>query len=252
MFIDIHTHIAQYKQEEIDNIINRWRLSNIITVVSAGTTLEDSLISIELAKKYPDILSGVGLHPSDLKDTWKNDLLSIEKLVDENVVMISEIGLDYMPNSPLKKIQIEAFETQIEIAIKYKKPIVIHIREAFEDTYRILKKFKGRLPIGAVHYFDGDYKEAKLMVDLGLYISFAKTLIRKDYLKDVAINLPLESIVLETDSYPQYFKKNRLNWTEPKDVTIVAEELSRVKKIDIIDVSSATLKNSNNLLGIID
>ena len=84
MFTDIHTNIEQYKQEEIDNIINRWRLSNIITVVSTGTTVEDSIISIELAKKYPDILSGIGLHPSDLKDTWKSDLVSIEKLVDEN------------------------------------------------------------------------------------------------------------------------------------------------------------------------
>lgn len=252
MFIDIHTHIAQYKQEEIDNIINRWRLSNIITVVSTGTTVEDSIISIELAKKYPDILSGIGLHPSDLKDTWKSDLVSIEKLVDENVVMISEIGLDYMPDSPLKKIQIEVFEAQIEIAIKYKKPIVIHIREAFEDTYKILKKFNGRLPIGAVHYFDGNYKEAKLMVDLGLYISFAKTLIRKDYLKDVAVNLSLENIVLETDSYPQYFKKNRSRWTEPKDVSMVADELARIKKIDIKDVSYSTLKNSYNLLGVKD
>ena len=166
--------------------------------------------------------------------------------------MISEIGLDYMPDSPLKKIQIEAFEAQIEIAIKHKKPIVIHIREAFNDTYEILKKFNGRLPIGAVHYFDGNYKEAKSMVDLGLYISFAKTLIRKDYLKDVAISLPLEHIVLETDSYPQYFKKNRLRWTEPKDVSLVADELAKVKKMDIMDISCSTLKNSYSLLGVKD
>lgn len=244
MFIDIHTHLPQYDEDELGEIIQRWESKKIDYVVSAGTTIDDSIKSINLSKKYKGILPGIGLHPSDLKLNWKDDLLELKKLSNNNIVMISEIGLDYQESSPNKDIQIEAFEFQIQIAIEKKLPIVFHTRNAMDDTYKILKNFKFSYHPGAIHYFDGNYNHAKNLIDLGYKISFAKTLLRYDHLKEVARKISIKDIVIETDSYPQYFKKNRQRWTEPKDLVLVAKEIARIKKIELQDVAKNTMKNS--------
>tara|TARA_B100001540_G_scaffold308386_1_gene323012 strand:- start:854 stop:1606 length:753 start_codon:yes stop_codon:yes gene_type:complete len=248
MFIDIHTHLSQYKDEEIPSIVKRWREADVELVVSSGTTIEDSIKSIELANKYPDIVAGIGLHPSDLTDNWKNDLLELKNMLDENISMISEIGLDYQDFSPNKKVQIRVFEEQIQIAIDNDLPIVFHTRFSMEDSYNILENFKDNMHGGAVHYFDGNYEEAKKMINLGFKISFAKTLLRNNYLKEVAKKLSIDDIVIETDSYPQYFKKNRERWTEPKDVVLVANELASIKNLSVELVGERTKENFKSFI----
>ena len=248
MFIDIHTHLSQYKDEEIPSIVKRWREADVELVVSSGTTIEDSIKSIELANKYPDIVAGIGLHPSDLTDNWKNDLLELKNTLDENISMISEIGLDYQDFSPNKKVQIRVFEEQIQIAIDNDLPIVFHTRFSMEDSYNILENFKDNMHGGAVHYFDGNYEEAKKMINLGFKISFAKTLLRNNYLKEVAKKLSIDDIVIETDSYPQYFKKNRERWTEPKDVVLVANELASIKNLSVELVGERTKENFKSFI----
>jgi len=251
MFIDIHTHLSQYNDEEIPSIVKRWREAGVELVVSSGTTIKDSIKSIELAKKYPDIVAGIGLHPSDLTNNWEGDLLELKKISNENISMISEIGLDYQDSSPNKKIQIKAFEEQIQIAIDNNLPIVFHTRFSMKDSYDVLVNFKDNMNGGAVHYFDGNYEEAKKMISLGFKISFAKTLIRNDYLKEVAKKLSIDDIVIETDSYPQYFKKNRERWTEPKDVVLVANELSAIKNLTIELVGEKTKDNFKSFINLI-
>ena len=248
MFIDIHTHLSQYKDEEIPSIVKRWREADVELVVSSGTTIEDSIKSIELANKYPDIVAGIGLHPSDLTDNWKNDLLELKNTLDENISMISEIGLDYQDFSPNKKVQIRVFEEQIQIAIDNDLPIVFHTRFSMEDSYNILENFKDNMHGGAVHYFDGNYEEAKKMINLLFKISFAKTLLRNNYLKEVAKKLSIDDIVIETDSYPQYFKKNRERWTEPKDVVLVANELASIKNLSVELVGERTKENFKSFI----
>ena len=244
MFIDIHTHLPQYNDEELSGIINRWRSNNVKFVVSVGTTIEDSRKSIDLSNNHYDILSGIGLHPSDLTSEWKKDLIELKELSSSKISMISEIGLDYQETSPDKDDQIEAFEFQIQIALDNKLPIVFHTRNSMDDAYAILKNFNFSYEPGAIHYFDGSYDQAKSMIDLGYKISFAKTLIRYDHLKEVAEKVSLKDMVIETDSYPQYFKKNRERWTEPKDVKLVAEEISKIKKIKLDDVAEITTSNA--------
>ena len=250
MFIDIHTHLPQYDDEELSGIVSRWRSNNVKFVVSTGTTIEDSRKSIDLSNEYYDVLSGIGLHPSDLTPEWKKDLQEIKKLSRNKISMISEIGLDYQESSPKKDKQIEAFEFQIQIALDNNLPIVFHTRNAMEDTYEILKNFNFTYEPGAIHYFDGNYDQAKKMINLGYKISFAKTLLRYDHLKEVAQKLSIKDMVIETDSYPQYFKKNREKWTEPKDVKLVAEEISKIKKIKLDDVAQITSSNSLSFIKI--
>ena len=250
MFIDIHTHLSQYDDEDLSGIVSRWRSNNVKFVVSTGTTIEDSRKSIDLSNEYYDVLSGIGLHPSDLTPEWKKDLQEIKKLSRNKISMISEIGLDYQESSPKKDKQIEAFEFQIQIALDNNLPIVFHTRNAMEDTYEILKNFNFTYEPGAIHYFDGNYDQAKKMINLGYKISFAKTLLRYDHLKEVAQKLSIKDMVIETDSYPQYFKKNREKWTEPKDVKLVAEEISKIKKIKLDDVAQITSSNSLSFIKI--
>ena len=250
MFIDIHTHLPQYDDEDLSEIVSRWRSNNVKFVVSTGTTIEDSKKSIDLSNEYYDVLSGIGLHPSDLTLEWKKDLQEIKKLSRNKISMISEIGLDYQESSPKKDKQIEAFEFQIQIALDNNLPIVFHTRNAMEDTYEILKNFNFTYEPGAIHYFDGNYDQAKNMINLGYKISFAKTLLRYDHLKEVAQKLSIKDMVIETDSYPQYFKKNREKWTEPKDVKLVAEEISKIKKIKLDDVAQITSSNSLSFIKI--
>tara|TARA_B100000676_G_scaffold29087_1_gene27095 strand:- start:1231 stop:1983 length:753 start_codon:yes stop_codon:yes gene_type:complete len=248
MFIDIHTHLPQYDDSDLDEIVIRWRQNDVKYVISTGTTIDDSKRSIVLSQKYKDVLAGIGMHPSDLTQNWKKDLIKIQKLSDNNLSMISEIGLDYQEISPDKSIQIKAFEFQINLALEKKLPIVFHTRNAMDDTYSVLKNFNFSYNPGAIHYFDGSYQDAKKMIDLGYKISFAKTLLRYDHLKTVAKKISINDIVIETDSYPQYFKKNRQRWTEPKDVKLVAQEISRIKNINIDEVGKITSNNALNFL----
>ena len=139
----------------------------------------------------------------------------------DRVTVMSEIGIDHMPNSPDHTWQEEAFGAQIEIAKRHNLPVVFHVRELLDD----LSRFEARASAlsilaehdidqlgGAAHYFQGNYEYARKVLDLGLKISFAKPLLRSQELQDVARRIPLESIVLETDSYPSTLQK------EPRQV----------------------------------
>ena len=251
MLIDIHTHIQQHDPSEVDGMLQRAGEAGVSTIIAAGTTIEDSERAIALAETYPNIFAGVGIHPSDLPaPITRNDINALESMAaHKRVIVMSEIGIDHMPNSPDHGWQEEAFSAQIEIAKRHYLPVVFHVRERLDD----LTTFKARetaLSIlaehdagklgGAAHYFQGDYEYARKVLDLGFKISFAKPLLRSSELQDVARRIPLDSIVLETDAYPQPFKKNRAKWTEPKDVRSVAECLVDIKGIELDDLRNRT------------
>ena len=112
-----------------------------------------------------------------------------------------------------------------------KLPIAFHVRNAENEAINIIKLSKINEIKSVAHYFLGDYDYAKKLLDNNVFISIAKPFLRDDKLSDVIKKLPLEQLVIETDSYPQYFKKNRLRWTEPKDLVLIIEKLSKIKKI---------------------
>ena len=232
----------------------------VSTIIAAGTTIEDSKRAIVLAETYPNVYAGVGIHPADLKASiTHNDIAVLHELAShERVTVMSEIGIDHMPNSPNHRWQEEAFAAQIEIAKKHNLPVVFHVREHLDDLTRsqarntaisiLAEQDVGKLG-GAAHYFQGDYQYARKILDLGLKISFAKPLIRFPELQDVAKQIPIKDIVLETDSYPQPFKKNRAKWTEPKDVRLIAECLATIKEIELAKVGHnlASIDNAENI-----
>ncbi len=247
MLFDIHTHISQFSHEELDSMRQRWHLNNVGFVLSAGTNAYDSRESINLSKKYPDIFAGIGLHPTEINEDYENQINDVFNLMNDQVITMSEIGLDYLPNSPDREIQKYCFLRQIEFAAQNKLPIIFHMRNSNEDTLQILEENDDKIIRGASHYFQGTLKDAERIIGLGMYVSFAKTLLRDEGLQKIAQCIPIENIVLETDSYPQYFKKNRQRWTEPKDVLLVAEKLAVVKNISLEKIIQKTTKNSMDL-----
>lgn len=244
MLIDIHTHIQQHDPSEVDGMLQRAIDAGVSTIFAAGTTIEDSKRAIALAETYPNIYAGVGIHPADLEaPITTEDTNALDELAThDRVTVMSEIGIDHMPNSPDHHWQEEAFAAQIQIAKNHDLPIVFHVREHLDDLGRldartsalsILADLDAGQLGGAAHYFQGNYDYACKVLDLGFKISFAKTLLRSQELQDVAKRIPIDAIVLETDSYPQPFKKNRARWTEPKDTRQVAERVAQLKNIPL-------------------
>lgn len=248
--VDGHTHIDQFTSEEIPQLLERAHAASVGLIISAGTSIDSCRRLLVLADSYPIIHVGLGLHPADLtgwvsaeNEAELRDLASHPKVVEW-----SETGLDYMPNSPPHDLQQDAFRKQIRIAKGLGLPIVIHSREADADTLRLLNEEGAGEVGGAWHYFQGDLELAERVIDLGFYISLAKPLLRIPELEEAVKQIPLQNIVIETDSYPQPFKKNPLRRTEPWHLPQVAEKLAAIQQTDIETVASTTTTNYLQLL----
>ena len=251
LFIDLHTHIDQYEPGELPGILTRAREADVGAIIAAGVTVESTRRCIQLANEFDHVFAGVGIHPSDL--AGELDSATLDELrrlaADDRVVVMSEVGLDHQDRSPDRAMQERAFRAQIGIAREAELPVVFHMRFATADMLRVLREEHVSDLGGAAHYFQGDRDEAAAIIDLGCYISLAKPLLRLPELQEVARHLPLDSIVLETDCYPQPFKGKRENWTEPKDVPVVAAKLAELKAIDVAEVMEATTANALAMLG---
>lgn len=249
--IDGHTHVDQYSPTDLEELLERARQANVGLIIAAGTTVPSCENTLGLAEKHPFIKAGIGLHPADLQGPL--DDATAQHLHDlathPEVVEWSECGLDYMPGSPDKAIQQDALRTQVRMARDLGLPLVVHSREADEDTVRILNEEHAGDVGGAWHYFGGSMELAKQAMDIGFYVSLAKPLLREEALQQVAAQLPLEHVVIETDSYPQPFKKNRLRWTEPWHLPQVADKLAELQGVDIETVAQVTTANYLRMLG---
>ena len=249
--VDGHTHIDQYGPAELPQLLERSRNASVALIIAAGTTIETCTAVRLLADIHPDVRAGIGLHPADLTGPMDDAIeAELRALADHpGVVEWSETGLDYMPRSPRWDIQQDAFRRQIRLARELGLPIVFHSREASDDTVRILREEGAGEVGGAWHYFQGSLALAQTAMDLGFHISLAKPLLRLPELQAVAAALPLERIVIETDSYPQPFKKNRERWTEPRHLPQVAAKLAELQETDFETVAETTTGNYLRMLG---
>jgi len=258
MYIDTHAHfdliLKDGKISEKD-LIENLKLNNIISAVQVSIDVDGLDWSYEFSKKYQKngILFSLGIHPSspagekNLK--YLSDRISIAKSENEELLFgIGECGLDYYRLHQEKEMQIQSFEYQIEEAIKYNLPLIIHSRDAMEDTIEILRKYNpGK---GIMHCFSGDKKDAEKILDLGFFISFAGNLTYKSAsnLHDAAKYIPMDRILLETDSpyltpVPLRGKKNR-----SENVIHTYKFLSELKDISIDKVTSKIKENFGKIL----
>ena len=164
------------------------------------------------------------------------------------VVCISEVGLDYLPESPDHSVQDQVFRQHIRLAKSLNLPIIFHSREAHSACFQVLREEQAGDVGGAMHYFQADEATAREAIDCGFYISLARPLTRLAEVQEAARAIPLENIVLETDAFPQPFKKYRHNWTEPRHVAEVAQCLAEVKGVTVAEVAEVTTANLRKML----
>ena len=248
---DSHTHLDQYPPAEIPEILERARAAGVGPIVCAGSTVESSRKCLGLAREHEGLYTGVGIHPTHVDGPVDPETYgSLRDLAqsDPRVVCVSEIGLDFQPESPDRELQYQAFRQQIRLARELGLPIIFHSRESHPEVLRTLAEERAHEVGGVMHYFQADDETARAAIDGGFFISLARPLLLLPELQEVAASLPLESIVLETDAYPQPFKKHRHNWTEPRHTREVAEKLAELKGISTEEVALATTRNLSRLL----
>lgn len=251
--IDTHCHLDAYDTDvEVEEVLARARAVGVRVIVNAGTTVESSRRCVQLAGDFSVLYAGVGVHPMDL--TASVDERVYEQLREcatstDKVIVISEVGLDFMENMPDRAMQYQAFREQIRLARELRLPIVFHSREAHDEVLRVLREERAYEVGGAMHYFQGDLRTAQAAIDQGFYISLAKPLLRLPHLQAVAAKLPLERIVLETDSAPQPFKPKRDRWTEPRHLKDIAEKLADLQGTEADFIRQATTENFFRMLG---
>jgi len=166
--VDSHTHLDHYEPAEIPGILQRAAEADVRLMICAGTTLVSTRNSVALANEYRPIYAGVGFHPADLQGPITNAIYDEFKSLAENnpkVVCVSEIGLDFLPTSPDREIQLQAFRAQIRLALELKKPIVFHSRESHPEVLQTLREEGADAVGGIMHYFQGDEATADGTLD---------------------------------------------------------------------------------------
>ena len=250
LFGDCHSHLDQYDAAELPGLLERAAEVGVASVILAGTTLESTRACIELAGQFDAFYAGVGIHPCQAYELVDDAMYAeLERLAQlPKVVCISEVGLDYLPESPDRAVQDQVFRQHIRLAKSLDLPIIFHSREAHSASFQVLREESAGDVGGAMHYFQADEATAREAIDCGFYISLARPLTRLPEVQEAARAIPLENIVLETDAFPQPFKKYRHNWTEPRHVAEVAEFLAEVKGVSVEEVAEVTTANLRKML----
>ncbi|MFH1560512.1 MAG: TatD family hydrolase [Chloroflexota bacterium] len=254
---DSHTHLDQFSPEEIPRILESAKEVGVAMMIAAGVSEESSARCIDLAEQYPEVYAGVGFHPDQIKCEMDDDAYKRMRslaLSSSKVVCISEVGLDFLEGMPDIDTQQQVFRQAIRLAKELDLPVIFHSRELpgrpsdHFETLRVLSEERVWEVGGVMHYFQSGEEVAKRCLDMRLTLSVGKPLLRLLDLQEVIKSVPLESLVLETDSYPQPFKRNRARWTEPKDVRLVAEKVAELKGVSVSEVAEVT---TSNLLGLL-
>ncbi|GEN84971.1 hydrolase TatD [Sporosarcina luteola] len=248
MYIDTHVHLnAEQYEEDVKEVIERAIEADVKKMVVVGfdrVTIEKAM---ELAERYPFIYAVVGWHPVDAIDCTEEGLKWIETLAAHpKVVGIGETGLDYYWDKSPKDVQQELFRRQIRLAQKVDLPIIIHNRDATGDVVRILKEEEASITGGIMHCYGGSVETANECIDMNFMISLGGPVTFKNAKmpKQVATDISLDHLLIETDApylapHPHRGKRN-----EPALVTLVAEEIARLKGIPVDEVAKKTTENA--------
>ena len=252
MFTDSHSHITKEFYEDIDSIIKNAKDNNVNRIIIDADSLESCYEVLEISKKYDNVYCCLGIHPENIDE----DLNKLNKIVEENkdnkkFIAIGEIGLDYYWTKDTKVRQQEMLRHQLVLAEKYNRPVIIHSREATKDTIDILKEFPNVK--GDIHCFSGSLETAEIYIKMGYYIGVGGVLTFKNAnIKDVIVKLPLDRLLLETDSPFLAPTPKRGETNEPANIPLIADFLASLKGISLEEVSRQTEKNINKLFNIGD
>ncbi|SDN57330.1 TatD DNase family protein [Fictibacillus solisalsi] len=253
---DTHAHLNAIQfEEDLEDVIQRALDEGISHIVVVGFDQPTIKGALKLADTYDFIYAAVGWHPVDAVDMTPEDLQWIEKLADHpKVVAIGEMGLDYHWDKSPKDVQQRVFRQQIQLAKKVKLPIIIHNREATQDVVDILREEGAEEVGGIMHCYSGSLEVAKECIEMNFYISFGGPVTFKNAKKpkEVAKEIPIDRLLIETDCpylspHPLRGKRN-----EPSYVKYVAEAIAELREMPLEDLVKKTTENAKRLYQISD
>ncbi len=254
MLIDTHVHLnADQYDEDLEEVMTRAKEAGIEKMVVVGFDRKTIERTMDLLEKYDNVYGVIGWHPVDAIDCTDEDLEWIEKLSSHpKIVGIGETGLDYHWDKSPHDVQKEVFKKQIALAKRVQLPIIIHNRNATEDCIGILKS-EGAHEIGGImHAFSGDESDADTIIDMNFYVSLGGPVTFKNAQdpKDIAVHVPIDKLLVETDApyltpHPYRGKRN-----EPAYVKLVAEKIAELRGMTYEDLAAQTTKNAETLFGI--
>lgn len=248
MIFDTHAH---YDDEAFDQdreqLLKELHGKGVAFIVNIGASMDSTRKTLKLAEKYPFLYAAIGVHPSETGELTKEDILWLkEKACQPKVIAIGEIGLDYHWQEPDKEIQKKWFEEQLYLASEEKLPVVVHSRDAARDTLEILRSWQNSKTGGVIHCFSYGKEIAREYLDMDYYFGIGGVLTFKNARKliEAVEYIPMERILLETDCpylapEPYRGKRNRSDY-----IDLVAEALSRIKKISKDEVLAQTMENA--------
>ncbi len=249
MFTDTHCHIYKEYYENIDETIKNAKENHVNRFINNGCDTTSNKEVLKLAENYNDMYCALGIHPEKVEEYSKSDLKFIENnLSNPKVIAIGEIGLDYHYTKENKEDQIKLLENELKLAETYHLPVIIHSRDATQDTINTLKKFKIK---GVIHSFSGSLETAQIYIKMGYLLGINGVITFKNSkLKEIIKEIPLENIILETDSpyltpEPYRGKKN-----EPARIYDIAQFICNLKEINIEELTRITNQNIKRIFDI--
>lgn len=260
--IDTHSHIHDPEFDgDRDEMIERARAAGVELILTLGVDAANSRRALALAERHACVLAAAGVHPHEASAATDADLDELEAMArHQQVAAVGEIGLDFYRNLSPRDRQVDVLLRQLETARRVSKPVAVHAREAHDEMLPLLttwsREMDGRLPdgrpLGIMHYFSADAEHARRYIDLGFVISVHTSVThpKAALLTDVAREIPLEHLVIETDSpygAPQKFRGKR---NEPAYVAEAAAKIAELKRVPIDDVAEITTHNALRLLGV--
>lgn len=252
---DTHSHLnLKHFDEDRDDVFEKIFASSVEKLIIPSIDEETIKTSLELTEKYSGkIYSAIGYHPQDASKWDKNSYELLKKSAEnKGVVAIGEIGLDYYWDTTPKEIQHKIFKEQIALALELDLPMIIHTRDSLDDTMKMLKENNAQKVGGVFHCFSGDLAFAKEALEIGFYISFAGNITFKnaEALREVAKEIDLKHILIETDSPYLTPMPNRGKRNDSSYVKYVAEKIAELKNLSVEEVANTTYENALKLFKI--
>ena len=253
MLVDTHAHLDDLKYEnDLDEVVTRAGQYGVTRIISMGDTMAASLNAVKIAEKYAGVFAGAGVHPQEALTLMDGDYDRLAQLMTlPKVKVLGEIGLDYYYENASREKQQEIFIRQLDVARQMHMPVSIHDRDAHGDTMAILKK-EGKGLTGSIHCFSGSWEMAKELLKMGWFLGVDGPLTFKNAAKlpEIIAKIPLDRLLLETDSpyLAPVPKRGRRN--EPAYVKYIAEKVAEIRNISFEEVAKQTTFNAVNLFNL--
>ncbi len=254
MYCNIFDSHAHYDDERFADdrkeLLNKLFDNGVAGIVNCGSDLKSSITSLNLASQFRNMYAAVGVHPHEAENVGKNDLLLLSDMLnDKKCVAVGEIGLDYHYDFSPRDIQKSIFEKQLQLATEKNMPVIIHDREAHEDTMTLLKKYR---PKGVVHCFSGSAEMAKEVIALGMYIGLGGAVTFKNAKKPVSVAavVPDDKLLIETDCPYMAPVPHRGERNDSSLIPYIAQVIAEVRNTTAQEVLDITNNNAKNLFKI--